>query len=132
MTSLQITRVLPAPVEHVCAALTRAEALAEWFWPARLDPKVSADPRPGGQYRIEGTGLAVSGRYVEIDEPRRLVFTFQWDGDAGESIVTIELVALGAKTELSLVHDRFDGEADRDNHLTGWNDCLDRLALYAS
>lgn len=129
MTSLRITRILPAPAERVWAALTRPEALAAWFWPPRLNPAVSTDPHPGGGYRIEGAGLAVSGRYVEVDEPRRLVFTWQWDGDATESVVTIDLVALGGgKTELSLVHDRLDGDEDRDNHLLGWNDCLDRLA----
>jgi hypothetical protein len=55
------------------------------------------------------------------------VLTWQWDGEADESTVIIDLVALGDQTELTLVHDRLDGDQDRDNHLTGWNDCLDRL-----
>jgi uncharacterized protein YndB with AHSA1/START domain len=131
MTSLRITRILPAPIDRVWTALTRPEALAEWFWPARLVPRVTGDPRPGGEYRIEGTGMAVSGRYVELDEPHRLVFTFRWDGEDIETLVTIDLTALDGKTELTLVHDRFDSETDRDNHLIGWNDCLDRLAAYA-
>jgi uncharacterized protein YndB with AHSA1/START domain len=128
VTELRIQRVLPAPIERVWAALTRPEALAAWFWPPRLDPAVTADPRPGGEYRIAGTGMAVSGRYVEVDEPRRLVFTWRWDGDTTESLVCIDLVAVADKTELTLVHDRLDGDEDRANHLTGWDDCLDRLA----
>jgi uncharacterized protein YndB with AHSA1/START domain len=131
MTRLRITRLLPAPIERVWAALTRPETLPEWFWPARLEPKATADPRPGGEYRIEGTGLAVSGRYLEADEPKRLVFTFRWDGEEAETVVTIDLASLGAQTELTLTHEGFDNEADRDNHITGWNDCLDRLAAYA-
>lgn len=130
MTSLRITRILPAPVEWVWLALTRPEALADWFWPPRLNPRVTADPRPGGEYRIEGKGMAVSGRYLEVDEPRRLVFTWRWDGDDTESMVTIDLVGLGAKTELTLVHDRLDGDEDCENHLLGWNDCLERLGQY--
>jgi uncharacterized protein YndB with AHSA1/START domain len=130
VTSLRITRILPAPVDRVWTALTRPEALTAWFWPPRLQPRVTAEARPGGEYRIEGTGMAVSGRYVEVDEPRRLAFTWQWDGDATQSLVTIDLVAQGGKTELTLVHDRLDGDEDRDNHLIGWTDCLDRLASF--
>lgn len=125
-----MTRILPVPIDRAWASLTRPDALAAWFWPPRLNARVTADPRPGGEYRVEGTGMAVGGRYIEVDEPRRLVFTWQWDGDDNESAVTIDLVALAGKTELSLVHDRLDGDEDRDNHVLGWNDCLDRLALY--
>jgi hypothetical protein len=28
---------------------------------------------------------------------------------------------------LTLVHSRFTTDTDRDNHLKGWSDCLDRL-----
>lgn len=130
VTSLRISRILPVPTGRAWAALTRPDELAAWFWPPRLNPRATADPRPGGEYRIEGTGLAVSGRYIEVDEPRRLVFTWQWDGDETESVVTIDLVALDGKAELTLAHDRLDGDEDRDNHVLGWADCLDRLASY--
>jgi uncharacterized protein YndB with AHSA1/START domain len=38
------------------------------------------DPRPGGTYRVGGIagGATVVGEFVEIDPPRRLVFT--WGG----------------------------------------------------
>ena len=128
MTSVQITRVLAAPPERVWEAFTRPETLAAWFWPARLKPTVSAEVRVGGAYRIEGTGMAVSGVYLEIEPLRRLVFSWRWDSDETESLVTLEFEASGGKTVLALRHDRLAGDADRDNHAQGWNDCLDRLS----
>ena len=45
------------------------------------------------------------GRYLRIDRPRLLEFTWISEGTRGkESVVTIELVARGGKTELTLTH----------------------------
>jgi uncharacterized protein YndB with AHSA1/START domain len=127
VTRLQITRLFSAPPERVWAAFTRPEALTAWFWPARLSPAVTADVRPGGRYRIEATGMAVSGEYREVTEPTRLVFTWRWDGEADESLVTIELAAHDGKTELQLTHEQLDDQNTADMHAQGWNDCLERL-----
>jgi len=127
MTSVQITRVLAAPPERVWAAFTEPAALTVWFWPARLSPAVSAEVRVGGAYRIEGTGMAVSGVYLEVEPLRRLVFTWRWDGDETESLVTLELEGYDGKTALFLRHDRLATAVERDSHAQGWNDCLDRL-----
>ncbi len=73
--------------------------------------------------------MAVSGEYVVVDPPRRLVFTWRWDGAEAVTMVTMELAetAAGAATELTVVHQRFTDPADRDSHVQGWHDCLDRL-----
>ena len=129
MTSLQITRVLAAPPERVWAAFTDPATLTAWFWPPRLSPRVSAEVRVGGAYRIEGTGMAVSGVYLEVEPLRRLVFTWRWDGEETESVVTLEFEASDGKTLLSLRHDRLATVQERDAHTQGWHDCLDRLPL---
>jgi uncharacterized protein YndB with AHSA1/START domain len=38
------------------------------------------DPRPGGLFRmnVRGDGWA-TGRFLEVDPPRRIVFTWGWD-----------------------------------------------------
>jgi uncharacterized protein YndB with AHSA1/START domain len=128
MTSLELTRTLPAPPERVWHALTDARALAGWFWP-QLDNTVEIDLRPGGTYRITGpkAGIAVAGEYLAVDPPRRLVFTWWWDGEPEQSHVTVELRASPDGTVLTLVHDRFREESTRDQHAQGWHDCLDRL-----
>lgn len=128
MTSLEITRNLAHPPERAWRAFTDPVALAAWFWP-HLENQVEIDLRPGGAYRIDGpaAGIAVTGEYLEIDPPKRLVFTWQWSGEDAPSRVTLELRPTGGGTLLSLVHDRLPDDDARDQHAQGWHDCLDRL-----
>lgn len=132
MTELHLTRTLAHPVEHVWRAITDADALAAWLWPERFATKAEVDLRVGGRYRFDGTasGMAVTGEYVAIDAPHRIVFTWRWDGEPDETLVTIELRAADAGTHLVLTHERFADAAQRDDHATGWSDCLDRLPAW--
>jgi uncharacterized protein YndB with AHSA1/START domain len=130
MSTINLTHTLPAPPDRVWRALTDPDALAAWFWPAaRYGTVARVDLRPGGRYRIEGTaaGIAVSGEYLKVEVPQRLVFTWRWDGEDEETLVTIELVDSPTGCELRLLHERFLDEASRDGNATGWSDCLDRL-----
>jgi len=126
---LQLRRTLAFPPERIWRALTDPAALAAWFWPERFDTTVAADVRVGGRYRIDGpgAGMAVSGEYVAVEPPNRLVFTWSWDGEADETLVSVELTPSEAGTELLLTHARFADDTERDNHAKGWADCLDRL-----
>lgn len=128
-TELHLSRTLPHPADRVWRALTDPVALAAWLWPARFATTAEVDLRVGGRYRIAGPGVgfAVAGEYVAVEPPRRLVFTWQWDGEEDETLVTVELTAAGAGTELVLVHERFADDAQRDEHAKGWSDCLGRL-----
>jgi uncharacterized protein YndB with AHSA1/START domain len=62
-----------------------------------------------------------------------LVYTWQWEGQ-GEAPrrVTVEIVECDDHTEVRLIHGGFATEEERDNHVVGWNDCLDRLEAQAS
>ena len=134
MTDLTMNRTLAAPAERVWRALTDPAALAAWFWPQRFATTTEVDLRAGGRYRIDGTavGMAVSGEYVTVEPPNKLVFTWRWDGEPDETLVTIELTPVAAGTELALRHERFTDDATRDSHAQGWHDCLDRLPAYLS
>jgi uncharacterized protein YndB with AHSA1/START domain len=129
MNTLNLTRELSAPPERVWRAFTDPAVLAAWFWPQHYATTVEADLRVGGRYRIDGSGagMAVGGEYVSVEPPSRLIFTWRWDGDAEETLVTLLLAPAGDGTALTLTHERFTDEADRDNHTKGWSDCLDRL-----
>jgi len=132
MSTLQISRVLPAPPDRVWRAFTDPVALATWFWPERFATTAETDVRVGGRYRIDGPGadMAVSGEYVAVEPPSRLVFTWRWDGEAEETLVTLVLTPAGTGTELAVTHERFGDDAGRDNHAKGWSDCLDRLPAW--
>jgi uncharacterized protein YndB with AHSA1/START domain len=131
-TALQINRTLPYPIERVWRALTDPTALTGWFWPQRFEPTVEVDLRVGGRYRIAGpaVGLAVTGQYLVVEPPNRLSFTWRWDGEADESLVTVALTGADGATTLAIVHERFPDEGSRDEHAKGWNDCLDRLPTW--
>ena len=125
--SLRIGRTLPAPAEQVWRALTDGTALTAWFWPPRLHPRASVDPTG---FELTGDGLAVRGRYLEQVAPHRLAFTWQWDGEDDQTVVTIDLSGVDGATELALRHDGFADDEARDAHITGWTECLDRLPPY--
>ena len=64
------------------------------------------DLRPGGKYRIhmtepDGTEHKVSGVYREIDPPKKLVYSWGWDGDhpVKDSTVTLEFFERGEATK---------------------------------
>jgi uncharacterized protein YndB with AHSA1/START domain len=143
-TTLVVTRTLDAPRDAVFAAWTDPKQFSRWMGPGTIRAEIAAlDARVGGTYRIvmHGTpnpaGMSiVSGVYREIVPPSRLVFTWAWEEDllthkAGhESIVTITLRAIGAKTELTLRHEKLESQSSRDSHAQGWDGCLDKLVQY--
>src|SRR5436305_4789803 len=102
---LQVTRIMAAPVDRVWRAFTEPAALAAWFWPARFGTTADVDLRIGGRYRIDGpgAGLAVGGEYVAVEPPHRLVFTWRWDGESDDTLVTVELTPCDAGTGLLLL-----------------------------
>ena len=130
MTSLRIDRTLPAPPDRVWHALTDPAALAAWFWPASFATTVTAQPQVGGAFRIAGGGMAVYGRYLVVEPPSRLAFTWQWDGDDEQTTVSIELSAMDGRTALTLVHEKFADRTTAADHRVGWTDCFDRLPPY--
>ena len=94
------------------------------------------DPRPGGIFRIDVTGRDVArGEYVEIDPPRRVVFTFGWESDSspvppGSTTVEITLTPEGGGTLLRLVHHGVPDEI-RAGSTDGWDHYLPRLVIAA-
>jgi uncharacterized protein YndB with AHSA1/START domain len=63
-----------------------------------------------------------------IERPRRLVFTWGWDGDpARQSLITITLVPEGGKTAFTLQQEGLGTVANRDDHNRGWSSALGKL-----
>jgi uncharacterized protein YndB with AHSA1/START domain len=134
---LTLRRMIDGPVEAVFRAWTDPHTLALWWGPANFStPVAEMDVRPGGAYRFvmrspDGAQeLSVGGTYREVEPPRRLVFSWRWEGgvpDAMESLVTVELHPHGERTELVLTHGGFtDDEAARP-YGDGWTASLAKL-----
>ncbi|WP_431278383.1 SRPBCC family protein [Leifsonia poae] len=130
MTSIEITRTLKADRERVWRAFTDPAEFVAWFWPPPFASTGDMDARVGGSWRLVShvAGMGLSGVFAAVDPPERLVFTWRWDGDPEETLVTVRLVAVpGGSTELTVLHENFATPADADSHAEGWSDCLDRL-----
>ena len=98
---------------------------------------LALDPRPGGEIRMALSGIHQgSGQVVEIDPPRRLVYTWGWD-EAGHPIppgstrVEIDLTPVGDGTHLRFRHLGLPADAV-DDHAEGWQFSLDRLVIAAA
>jgi uncharacterized protein YndB with AHSA1/START domain len=129
---IEIRRSLPEPITEVFRWWTEPELLRQWMSPVgTVDAEV--DLRVGGGLRIvmKGAGMVIEhvGRFVEIEPPRRLVFTWQSPYTGNQpSLVTVELEPDGdRRTRLRLVHAQLP-ETAAESHRGGWGAMIDRLA----
>ena len=136
-TLLHIQRSFAAPRDLVFRVWTEPEALEGWFRPKGMRTKVRAlDLRIGGLYSFEviapdGASGSISGRYIEIVRPEKLVFTWvSHETDELETLVTLKFAERAGVTEIALTHERFAGEGMTYQHRLGWNWMMDQLGTY--
>ena len=68
------------------------------------------------------------GKYLKVDRPRELVFTWISDGtQQKETVVTVRLEARNKGTLLTLIHDRFPSAEAVESHRGGWAAVVNRL-----
>ena len=123
------------------------EACPETVWEFLVDPELAIrwmgtsatlDPRPGGEYRVHVRDHTACGEFVEVDPPRRLVWTWGWEPDGmsplkpGSSTIEVELEPEGSGTRLSFRHFGFADAAEAGKHEHGWEHYLDRLVVVAA
>ena len=116
---------IAAPPDVVFPYFTDPELMVAW-----IGDRVDLEPRPGGMFALDFSGVAARGHYVEVEPPHRVVFTWGIPDDAamppGSSTVEVELVAEGDDTIVNLIHR--DLPPDREpSHLEGWERCLAEL-----
>lgn len=135
-TTLMIRRSFAADLDTVFDALTNPAALRQWFGPGTVTPTtVSCDLRVGGQWAIEMVDPDcnehnVSGEYLEIDPPNRVVFSWAWAStpDAVSRVTYALSRGERGQTVLTLTHERLGDGQIRDRHGIGWGGSLDNLA----
>ena len=139
-TVLRLERVFDAPPERVYAAWTDPALLRRWWAaePGWTTPEATTDVRVGGAYRLSMQGTdgilrTVAGEYLEVDPPRRLVYTWKWVShgsplpNEGVTVVSVDFIAEGSATRVVLEQRDHDDVAARDSHGRGWRGCLDSL-----
>ena len=132
---VQVRRRVRATAEEIFDLWTKPDLMVRWMspFPGVVDCKASCDLRPGGAFSLvmlsEGASREVSGTYVQVDRPRKLVFT--WIGPLTNNVntlVTLELNPRGDETDLVLTHERLPTSAIVEGHTKGWGNILDHLA----
>ncbi len=125
---------IAASPETVWELLTQAEEAVKW-----MGQSAEFDLRPGGTYRVEVIpGNTARGEFVEIDPPRRLVYTWGWEPGgpssvgAGSSTIEFELTPDGDGTLLRFRHSDLPSAEAAESHGHGWDHYLGRLATLAA
>lgn len=82
---VRITRVFAATPERMWRAFSEPEEIKQWWADTDID---THDFRVGGTWRFvshgqDGSEHAFRGEFKEIDEPRRIVRTFEYEPRAG-------------------------------------------------
>lgn len=124
---------IAAPPERVFQALTDPDELVAWWGSPDTYQTTAweADLRVGGTWRSRGHGhdgkpFSVCGEYLEVDPPRRLAYSWQYDWNPGHvTTVRYQLDPIPGGTRLTVRHEGFAGHMDScSSHAAGWERVL--------
>jgi len=132
--TVRVTRRFDAPAERIFDAWLDPKTAGRWLFATATGRmvRVEIDARIGGRFifvdRRDGEDVEHRGEYLDIDRPRRLVFTFGVPKYSSETTrVCIDIVPLDTGCELTLTHEGVLPEyAERTK--AGWTEILGRLA----
>ena len=121
---------IEATPEEVFPYLTDASLIVRW-----MGDWADLDPTAGGRFVVDINGIPIRGRYLTIERPHRVVFSWGTPGNdrmpPESTTVEITLRQAGDGTVLELVHRQLPDE-DLPQHGIGWGHFLDRLATAAA
>ncbi len=116
---VRMSRVYAATPERIFKAYTDPTELPKWWGPSYLTTTIDKfEPKVGGKWHFiqrapDGGEHIFNGVFREIDEPTKLVYTFEYEAVPGH--VLVETVTLEAqddgKTRVNTVS-KYDNEQD--------------------
>jgi uncharacterized protein YndB with AHSA1/START domain len=135
---LNLECTLDAPRERIFRMLTEPAELVKWWGPRGFTiPEAELNLVVGGRYRFamkppDGETFHLSGEFLEIDPPWRLVYTFRWEEPTPndrETVVDLSLGTAGNTTRLELSQGPFLTDERLELHRGGWTDSFEKLRL---
>jgi len=136
MTDLKVNlnKIIHAPIEKVFDAWLDPTTLSQFIlpMPGMDEPQVENEAREGGCFtiimKVGEDKIPHTGKYLEINRPNKLVFSWNSPVSTDDSVVTISFTAMEVdKTKIELTHVRFIDEERRSNHEGGWFNILNKL-----
>ncbi len=129
---VEVSVHIAAPPEMVFEYFVDPERYVSW-----MGSDATMQPVSDGTYRVRiRDGVEARGRFVAIDPPHRVEFTWGWtvDNDVppGSTRVVVTLTEEDGGTRVILRHHGLPSEGQRDHHRDGWVHYLDRLVTRAS
>jgi uncharacterized protein YndB with AHSA1/START domain len=134
---LEITRTFEAPRALVWRLWADPAHRLRWWGPEGFGlAELEMEFKAGGSWRIlmkhvSGYEHRVHGVFHDVVEPSRLSFTYINDEDNHETLVTMDFIDHGTKTEMRFRQAPFETVAVRDGHGWGWGSTFDLFAAYA-
>ena len=135
--TVKLHRVLKAPAERIYRAFLSADALVKFMPPHGFTAAVhQLDAKVGGKYRMSFTNFttgqshAFGGQYLELVPNERIVNTDDFDDPnlAGTMKTTVNLRAVGNRTDLNVVQEGIPELIPVDDCYLGWQETLQLLA----
>jgi uncharacterized protein YndB with AHSA1/START domain len=119
-----------APPERVFAYFTDPVALCEW-----MAARAALEPQPGGAFSAEVRGVRIRGRFLAVEPPHRVVFSWGHVGSdvlpPGASTVEVRLTAARGGTDVVVEH-RGLPDLHAAGHGRGWRMFLARLGAVSA
>ena len=130
---IRVSRWFDASPERVFDAWVTHDLVGKWMFADEEVVGIDLDARVGEMFsfrvRRQGEVIEHVGRYLEIERPVRLAFTWATDlGTPDPSRVSIDLVRLESGTDVTLIHQLQPDWAGQANQVeAAWTKMLDRL-----
>jgi uncharacterized protein YndB with AHSA1/START domain len=131
---VRVTRRFSASAERVFDAWLDSERAGRWLFatPTGHMVRVEIDARVGGSFRFidrrDGRDIEHVGQYLEIDRPRRLVFTLSVPTHSTlTSRIEIDIEPRDTGCELTLTQEQVPGDIAHQVD-SGWTAIVDHLA----
>lgn len=134
---LIVESVYDAPIENVWNALTDNNEIKKWYFQLQ-------DFKPKIGFKFDFLGGSDEGpqflhlcEITQLEEGKKIAYTWKYDNYPGNSEITWELFETGDKTRLTLTHSGLDSFAEngedfsKESFKGGWNYFLnDALKKY--
>jgi len=120
-----IERTFNAPIEKVWKAITDKDLMKQWYFDiAAFEPEVGFEfSFSGGN---EGREYKHLCKITEVQQGKKLSYSWRYEGYEGNSFVTFELFSEGDKTRLKLTHEGLETfpmsnpDFVKENFAAGW------------